>query len=425
LRGQHHTVVEEVSNDGYMNTYRIESDHGELTAEGTAALRQRIREIDAIAQLSEVSRSDAFLKALADSATGPYEAAKKVIDEPIKTAKGLSGGVSRFVKRTSRKVHDAKDEGDELYHEHKQDRAAKKAAEAEEASAAETGEPPPEKSSSEKTEERSSEDGKNIAQKGGSKAAEYGKDWVGYTDSRRAWARDLGVDPYSDNEILDHELKRVSQAAAAGSLSMRMVPVPDVELLGYLGDANELVWQMDPLDLRMHNEKLLYEMGTTEQSVEALYDNVHQTPSSITVLVNALVALEGAADRPIWVDQALAARSRSEAQYLMRAANFLAAYHQQRSPLVRMVGGGHHVHGLNDAGDLILAVAMDRLYWTEDLSALVAQLLPAMQKETGAGRGEVWIEGTASPRATDALRDHGLEVHTSAFDGLDVTFGKP
>ena len=426
VEGEHHTVAEKVTNDGYMNSYVIDTEFGQFTAEGTSHLRTRIGEISAIAQLVEVSRTDAFADAVAKSATRQYRAAKQVIDEPVDTAKGIPGGVSRFVKRTHRQVKDLAEEADESYDEYKEDRAEKKAKKAEEEAAREAGELPPEekKSTTEQAEEFWEEDGKDAAEKGGDMAVAYGKKWSGYTGSRRQWAQELGVDPYTDNEVLNKELNRVSEAAAVGKLGMKLVPIPKVSALGYLGDANELVWKMDPLDLRMRNEKVLYEMGISEAMVEALYENKHQTPSTITVMTNALAALDGVEGRQAWIERAAAADSKIEATYMMRAVNFLAAYHQKKRPIARVVGGEHYPQGLSADGRLVFVAPMDYVHWTEELATLVARKLPEMEKETGAARNEAWIEGTVSEAARAGLEQHGFEVHPGAFAGLEVTFGE-
>jgi hypothetical protein len=425
-KGAHFSVVEQVANDGYMNTYQLESEFGSFTAEGTDELRRRIHELGAIAQLVEVSRTEAFADAVKSSATRQARAAKQVIEEPVETVKGIPGGVKRFVKKTSRQVKDLREDADEAYDEQKAKQEAKKQREAELDAQVAAGEITEEEKQSqmEQFDAWWDEEGKALAKQGGKAAYEYGKQWVGYTPSRRRWAQELGVDPYTDNEVLNKELNRVSQAAAVGSLGMKFVPIPKVDVLGYMKDASDLVWKMDPLDLRMHNEQILYPMGATEEQVEALYGNKFQTPTTITLLVGALAAMDGVEGRMAWIVKASEVDSRAGADFMVRAVNFLAAYHQKKKTFTSMVGGEHYPHALTTDATLIFAAPMDYIHWTEDLAALAAEQLPKLVESTDARSLEVWIEGSLSDRARQGLEQHGFEVHTHAFEGLEVTFGE-
>ncbi len=426
LKGAHHEVADRVENDGYMNHYTLSTEYGDFTAEGNVALRVRVAEIEAIAQLMEITRSEAFVEAMKASATKQYRSAQAVIENPKETAKGLPGGVKRFVKRTKRQAEDLYDTGKEEYAEYKEDQAEKKAKEAEKQAKIDSGELPPEekKSTTEKAEEFWEEDGKDLAKKGGEAGEKYALDWIGYSGARRRYSKELGVDPYTDNAVLNKQLNRVSQAATAGGLTMRLVPVPRFDLLSYMKDANELVWKMDPLDLRMHNEEQLYAMGLSEASVEALYDNKHQSGSLITFMVNSLVALDGVEGRTDWVELARGAGSRVEAEYLVRAINFLAEYHGRKTPLEKIVVNEHFPRARSTEGRIVFAMPMDYLHWTEDLAGLVGSRTETLRAAENPTALEVWVEGNVSETARRGLEEHGYEVHQRAFFGLKVDFGE-
>ena len=63
LKGPHHTVSEEVKAEGLYQVFEIVSDFGDIVAEGRTVLRTRVREVDALARLSEVSKGEIFAKA--------------------------------------------------------------------------------------------------------------------------------------------------------------------------------------------------------------------------------------------------------------------------------------------------------------------------------------------------------------------------
>jgi hypothetical protein len=54
-----------------MNQFTIDSDFGVFEADGNEMLLQRLKEIDAIARLQEVSRTDEFKKSLVAAAKSP------------------------------------------------------------------------------------------------------------------------------------------------------------------------------------------------------------------------------------------------------------------------------------------------------------------------------------------------------------------
>jgi hypothetical protein len=61
--GPAYRVREQVPTDGYMAHFTIDSDYGEFRCIGTAQARARIKELDAIRKLVEVSKGDLFAKA--------------------------------------------------------------------------------------------------------------------------------------------------------------------------------------------------------------------------------------------------------------------------------------------------------------------------------------------------------------------------
>jgi hypothetical protein len=426
LKSEYHQVADRVVNDGYMNHYDIETPFGTFTAEGNAALRIRINEIHALAQLEDVTKTSAFADAMKRSATYQAKAIADTVQHPVKTAKGVPGGVNRFVKRTARKAKDISQDVEEGYHEVKDRQEEKKAEKAAEAATKE--EQPPaaadNKSSLEEGQEWWDEKGETYAKKGGEVSKEYAKDWIGYSDARRHWAKELEVDPYTDNKVLSKELNRVSQAATAGDFAMRWVPVPKLDVLGTMKDVNDLVWDTDPLDLRMRNEKLLYEMGASKELVRMLYDNNHQSPTLITVLVDALTKLDGVEGRDYWVEHAATSTSRVESEFHLRAVNFYAAYHTEKRPLDRVVDGRLYPQILTTDGRLVLVAPVDHLHWTEDIAYIIEEATPRLLEQTGAGAMEGWIEGGCSENTRRALEGLGYEVHINAFLGLDVTFGE-
>ena len=64
LKGPHFVVRDPVPTGSGINQFTIDSDFGVFEADGNEMLLQRLKEIDAIARLQEVSRTDEFKKSL-------------------------------------------------------------------------------------------------------------------------------------------------------------------------------------------------------------------------------------------------------------------------------------------------------------------------------------------------------------------------
>src|SRR4029077_15540686 len=71
LKGPHYVVRDPVPTGSGMNLFTIDSDFGVFEADGNEMLLQRLKEIDAIARLQEVSRTDEFKKSLVAAAKSP------------------------------------------------------------------------------------------------------------------------------------------------------------------------------------------------------------------------------------------------------------------------------------------------------------------------------------------------------------------
>jgi hypothetical protein len=68
LKGPHYVVRDPVPTASGMNQFTIDSDFGVFEADGNEMLLQLLKEIDAIARLREVSRTDEFKNSLVAAA---------------------------------------------------------------------------------------------------------------------------------------------------------------------------------------------------------------------------------------------------------------------------------------------------------------------------------------------------------------------
>src|SRR6266487_7140892 len=104
LKGPHHVVRDPVPTGSGMNQFTIDSDFGVFEADGNEMLLQRLKEIDAIARLQEVSRTDEFKKSLLAAAKSPLNSAKNIARDPAQAISNVPKGIMKFLGRAKETV---------------------------------------------------------------------------------------------------------------------------------------------------------------------------------------------------------------------------------------------------------------------------------------------------------------------------------
>ena len=216
IRGAHHKVGESVRTDGSFHEFTLSSSLGTFEALGRSQLTVRIKEIEALAALSEVSKTEVFLKAAGQSVVKVGQGVAAAATNPTETAKGVGAGVKRFGVNLGRRAH----------------RAVESADGNSEADAA--------------------------AQEKDSAAESAAMSVLGVSSAMRLWAAKVGVDPYTTNVVLRDALESIAKVDAAGSIATKVVlPIPQV--VGMTSTVSSLVWGKDPEEVRKINEERLGE----------------------------------------------------------------------------------------------------------------------------------------------------------------------
>ena len=233
LSGPNHKVREEVPTYSGANRYTIDSHFGVFDAAGNDMLVRRVAEIDAIAKLKEVSRTDEYKQAVATAAKGTLNSAKHIITDPIGTVKSMPQGLMKFMNRAGESI-------------------------------------------------------KSVARSDGSDDVDGSKarNLIGYSDTKRKVALKLGVDPYSTNTVLQEQLDQIAWAAYAGRATFGIATMPIGGAAGIAltttnvsGALEDVLRQKSPSDLKIMNRKSLIAMGATEAEANRLLDNTAFTPS--------------------------------------------------------------------------------------------------------------------------------------------------
>jgi len=378
-RGPHHTVSEEVKAEGFYQDFHIASAFGDMGAEGRTVLRTRVSEIDALARLDEVSKTEIFAKAAGGAVLNVGKGLVSAVRDPGATVKGIGSGLKRFGINLGRK---AKRTADSVTKDDKKPEDA-----------------------DEPAQERALDTAGGAA-----------NSVLGVNSAARRWAQKLEVDPYTTNPVLHKALVDVGKIDAAGSIATKIVlPIP--ALLSTTATVGGLVWGADPEEVRKTNEARLAELSVSKEHASRYLINGNYTLTSQTRFIAALHAVkaEGCAD---YVDTASEAKDEREALFFVESAELLAGLHKSE-PVTAV---------LNDSRAMIArtgtrAVALlpfDWVRWSEGLKKSAIEIASRAKNELGASALEARISGTATPAAKAGLGATGWVVKERVVAGLIV-----
>jgi hypothetical protein len=386
LRSEDHVVSETVNNDGFMNHYVVETPFGDFEADGNRQLGFRIQEAHALAELDRVSNSDLFVDAAKRAVTAPVVAVNQFVNAPVDTVRGIPGGLSRQFRSISRKVKKGSAEVKEEISEEDEESGQE----------------------GEEGDEQDGEDGTDESSMGKTKT--YAAKWFGVTGSERRWAQKLGVDPYSGNTVLRERIKKVAKVDAAASFGAKLA-MPGLGAVSYVVTVSNLVWSLDGEELRARNLKVLEESGVSVETIEAFLDNPVFSPTHQTVIVQAMVEMQGVEG----IEKALTlldwVETETDAWYYADTIQLLSRFHQSVSPVHALAS--HALVPAVQTGDnaLVFVLPVDHLSWNQTLADLLEGSFAIDQELIGFNRG-LWLTGYSTDTARDVLSNLGWSVKT-------------
>lgn len=365
LKGSHYTVRENVVTGSGVNQFVIDSDFGVFDADGNAMLVRREKEIYAIAQLTEISRTDQFKDSLSNAAKGTYNAAKRIVTDPGTSLSNVPKGLSKFMGKAGQSI---KNIG--------------------------------------KKKEDSEEQGSNAEKV------------TGVAKAKRKIAVSMGIDPYTTNPVLQKQLEDVAWASWAGGFAFSAVTFP---ISGPVGagltvtkasdSLNKVVQEKPPTDLRAMNRDGLRKIGAGERDTDLLLNNSAFTLTDQTAFVLNLKALEGVANRGAFVRAAAEkSDSESDALFCVQTSALMGQIHTSDHPLAHIVMMGDLPVCVAKDGTLIVALQWDYAAWTARAAAFVDDV-QKLANEPGQNKHiVVAISGQMSPRFKQELQNRGIAV---------------
>ena len=233
--------------------------------------------------------------------------------------------------------------------------------------------------------------------------------------AERRYYQQLGVDPYTNNEVLRKAVHHLAKIDAAVNLGMHFVGIPGVPYLGDVKRAMDAIYNEDPAVLRARQRATLASYGLDAAEIHRFENTLLLSPTRQSLLAEYAKSLDGVAGRDELFRHAMGLDSEPEVQVFLQSTDLLVRLHARR-PVNRILPGLRLPTAQLTDGDIVVVGAFDALYWTEDVAddeAALHALLPA-----AAGRLELWVSGTCSPRASRELSARGWEVHGHAAEAL-------
>lgn len=370
LRGTCHRVREQVGTDGFLAHFEIDSDFGIFGAIGVPQVRQRVAEIEAIRKLVETSKGDLFADGLKRSIEQPIDAVKNILDDPVNSVKRAPRTVGHFFSKVGGSI----------------ERGVSKVADS------------------------GGDDGKSPT------AAEVGggignavKNAAGFDKAKLDTAKQLGVDPYSDNIRLQEEMDKVTWAFFAGGLPLRIgaavasagVAVVATKMVGI----PEETYALTQAELALRDRRSLTEMGVREADIQAFQIQPNLSTTRRLRIVKSLEAMPAAAGRGRIILLANSCATPEQADFLVAALGILesrqlsgAADYKDLHVFGRLPGA------TSAAGILEVPAPVDHVTWTEQVSAF------ARRDDLGGAPRVLVHTGSISPSALTGLANSGWKT---------------
>jgi hypothetical protein len=363
-----HRVREQVPTDGYMAHFTIDSDFGEFRCIGTDQARARIREMEAIQKLVAVSKSDLFAEGVKRSIEQPIDAVKNLAKDPLGSVKAVPKTVGHFFRKVGKSVENAAS--------HVRDRA-------------QNGE--------------ESETGPAIV-----RAA---KGVIGFDSAKLECAKQLGVDPYTDNARLQEEIEKVSWVFFSGGLPLRVgaavasggasVALTATKVVGLPDE----IYALTPAELTLRSSQAMELMGVPADSARKFSSNEALSITLRRSIIRSLQALGEIKGRAAIIEVAANCETRRQVEFLDQALVLVAQRQQSgKSKFASFEVSGRLPVVIDASGILHIPAPVDYLSWTPEMAEF------ANREDLANRKPVLLLAGGASDRARLELTTLGWTV---------------
>lgn len=410
LSGPGYQVDPHVEIRGYMARFTIDTALGPMQAESVEILADRIAELPALEALDRLSQTQVFLDAADASVTRSAKGIEQILRHPILTLTGIPMGVARYFGQRLKKLgNQAQSISDRAAHQFGNNgnpypRAPGPMTEATEIDR-------------EETQRQSGDDTRPWYQGASSEVEREIKRQLKFGQVRRELAERLGIDPYTSNPYLRERLDRLSWAGSGGNYAaaaaLASIGGAGGVGLAYSKQLNEVVWKLDPDQLRELNAQRLRKYCRDNLLMRQFLRRGTFTPSLQTSLLDALDQLQPDSGCDGLLELAMSAQSNLEARFIVNALHLIAHQLGSRAKGGRLLTIGAGLAYDSVDGERVLPLPVDYLVWTDE----VARFLDS--EEFRMTRKTVLLSGNASERCEKELTARGWNIVIAARTASD------
>jgi hypothetical protein len=360
-------VLDPVRSDGMLNQYEVDTRFGLYRVEGDATLARRRGEFAALAAAARISDLSVVSGAITANIGDQLQTVAQAARDPVGLVTGIPQGIGHLFEGAAAQLK-----------------------------------------------ELTRRDPKPATTTNGSKtdqavdaARRYAVRYLGVTGAERRWAQRLGVDPYTDNEPLRQAIHHLAKVDATTHLGLRFVP--GVPYAGDVRRAMDAVYQEDPAVLRARRRTALLGYGLSPVELGQFENDLRLTPTRQERLAALAAALEDVAERAALFRGATGLGSDSEAVVYLDSVGLLVGAASE-TPLARIVAGPRLPTAETRDGRIVVAAAVDAIYWTEKVAedfARLRHLVPVERSDI-----DLILGGEVSPNAEQGLRALGFRLQT-------------
>lgn len=391
LNGPSYQVDSEVQVIGYHARFKIRTPYGEIPAESVEMLGVRIAEMPAVEALHQSDISAILARATGEATLAAGASLARIATRPVATIIGIPRGVARYFSRQWNRL----------------DARVTRLGDSAHRRIAEDGNPYGDAEGPMTSTRVTDREARRWYHKPAREAEGLVRGELGYGKARRALAQSLGIDPATSNPLLVPRLDALAWARASGSKvgSIALGGLDEVsETLADVAQVDEVVWTLDPQDLRARNDVRLAPWCQHEMQRRQFLRHGAFTPTLQTHLADLIHELAPAHGCEALLDVALMAGSEVEARFIINALQLTRAHLGATATGIDLIPIGAALAIRSRDGEWLLPLPVDFLTWSEEIQQFFDQM-PNQH-----GERTVLVSGTISLRAQRELTQRGFSL---------------
>ena len=373
IQGPHFHLTQNVRTYDCLNQFVATSDYGVFSAGSDTMLRRLVKEINAISVLQGITTTQAYGQAVEQAAMGSVRGVENLVTQPVQTAEAVPNAIFDVFARAGSAIESNQDNETTKYED--------------------------------------------------SAAAQL----LQMSSYKRDYCKQLGVDPYSSNPVLQKQLNSVAWAAAMGNLTVGAATMVSgsaaISAFSYARNIDQAIDTVNadpPAELMRRNREMLNQMGINPALQEEFLSQQQYSPRAKTLLISALAAMQNTEGRASMLDVACTAPNETAAIFYQQMAELLNSYDEKIAPITKLARYNRLTIGYEQSGRAVMLAPLDWVVWNEKAANAATRLAEGWHLKPGGDTLQLWITGTASPRFAKEARALGVQVTENIGSRLSI-----